>query len=123
MKHHLASMLFALTVVLFAGVVFATPEPADTTTAAADTESAIAQTVAPRTTVPTCSDEASASLVRTSLDIVIDEVEPKGYCNCNVDADCKAKCGDRGGSCLITIPCEDPERYAGWCYCGYGTVN
>lgn len=48
------------------------------------------------------------------------EPEPHGICNCNPEneeADCKRVCGDAGGSCLVTIPCEDPLTYSGWCYC------
>ena len=124
MNDRSATVLFALIFVLFTAPAFADatasdrPDTDDLGVVAAPAEP---QATGPRVTVPTCG-EASTVLVAAGVDIVIEE-EPKGYCHCNVDADCKSKCGDRGGACLITIPCEDPERYVGWCYCGDGRAN
>ena len=62
--------------------------------------------------------DSHAVLPANSLEV--EDPVPSDICNCNEDGDCDAICGDAGGSCLITIPCEEGSRYTGWCYCNDG---
>lgn len=106
-------LLACLCLSLIVGVCLAT-----TTEETSLVETTGAETTAAGTTEPVCGLAASQAL---AADIIqIEDPEPSGICNCNVNADCLRICGEAGGACLITIPCEEGSKYTGWCHCNDG---
>jgi hypothetical protein len=111
MRHARGIWIVALLGLLLGASVAAASE--DPTVAAPTEASSPADVSEPASPTLACAAAAAA----TEVD---EEPVPHGICNCNPEneeADCKRVCGDAGGSCLVTIPCEDPLTYSGWCYC------
>lgn len=72
---------------------------------------------------PPCSlPGESARLLEAHLDLEPGSTEPQPtdnrYCNCDVDKDCDAICGPRGGICGIFMACPiPPYKHVGTCFC------
>ena len=99
---------------------------------AAATEVAVEVAEAPAEVAEPTADPAKASCGNAQAPVVLADIiiiadpEPVGICNCNPEneaVDCKRVCGEAGGSCLVTIPCEDPNTYSGWCKCNARPVQ
>lgn len=69
---------------------------------------------------PVCREPSAVSPAGIKNPAEREPVPSDTICNCDPGGDCKDVCGDRGGSCLVTIACPEPEyKHIGTCACNH----
>jgi hypothetical protein len=69
---------------------------------------------------PVCREPSAVSPAEFKLPAEEEPVPSESVCNCDSDSDCKAICGDRGGSCQALLACPvPPYKHKGTCACNH----